>query len=515
MRISEKATGLLSNLKGLLAAPTNIGALEVSSTSLKYLSIKNTVITQASLRLPPGILERGKIINQQLFVQALKSLHQQIGPANKPLSVMLVVPQGLVYTQSFTVPIVAQNQITESIMLNLQMISPGKVEESFYDYQEVQERPDAGQIELLGAFAAQSNINAITEAAKAASFIPVAVEFPALALASLIRLRWGGLSATEDYLVLYVNSEGLMALILKNGNLAFNRFTPWYEIIKNQDSVDSLTFEQIKEFVASDLQRVLNFYVGRTGRQLANAILISPVFNYELITLVRERLGIAMHNLAIAELPKLQPSWLTVLGAALRGTIPRNKDTEISLSAENAQTEYMEERIIDFIALWRNIIAGSLIVVLAAFAFADQTFRIEKNQLADRLSASFDASNLASYKAMQENIKGFNNLIAIIDKVRQKERVWSPLMQRVKETAGNDIVLKKIVVDSNLSFLLNGNAKSDEGALAFKDRVISLPFVKTANLPLSAISRQGDNAVFFDNLKGVFSSLPSSTKPGL
>ncbi len=511
MKLPLKLSNWLLRVKSALTAPTTIGALEISSTSLKYLLIKNNFITQASLRLPPGIIERGKIVNPALLTQALKNLHTQITSANKPLSVILVIPQSLVYTQSFTVPIVAQAQIVESITLNLQMISPAKIEESFYDYQEVQERPDAGQIELLGAFANRTIITSFTEAVKAAGFITVAVEFPALALASLIRLRWGGISATEDYLVLYVSSEGLMSLILKNGNLAFNRFTPWHEISKELSAVDTLTFTQMKDFVAQDLQRVLNFYVGRTGRQMKNAILISPVFNYELITLVQEKLGITMHNLAIAELPKLQAGWLSVLGAGLRATVTRNKDLEISLTAENAQTEYLEERIINFVALWRNIIAGALILVLGAFAFMNHAFMQQQTQLTDRLRVAFDASTLQSYKAVQEKVKTFNETIVIIDKIRQKERAWSPVISAFKNAAGNDIQIKKLVVDANLNFTMNGNAKTDTLALAFKDRLTALPFIKSANLPLSQVTREGDSSVFFDNLRGALTALPSST----
>src|SRR5690349_21170918 len=108
-----------SKLKNLLTAPSSIGALEFSATSLKYVLIRNNTVTQASLRLPPGIIESGKIKNQGLLIQALKNLHLQIASANKPLTVIGVVPQSLVYTQSFTVPLVAPNQMSESIMLNL------------------------------------------------------------------------------------------------------------------------------------------------------------------------------------------------------------------------------------------------------------------------------------------------------------------------------------------------------------------------------------------------------------
>lgn len=500
----------LSNLKRILTAPASIGALEISATSLKYLVIRNNTITQASLRLPPGIVEKGKVQNSALLVQALKDLHSQIAPANKILPVVFVAPQGLVYTQAFNVPIIAQAQLVESIMLNMQMISPVAINESFFDYQEVQERRDAGQLELLGAFAGKANISPLTEALRSANFLPVVVGFPALALASLIRLRWGGLATTEDYLVVYVSSEGIIALFLKNGNLAFNRFTPWHEIIKD-GSIDNLSFAAIKDFVAEDLQRVLNFYLSRTGKQLQNAVLISPVFNYELITLVQQRLGITMHNLTIAELPKLQPGWFPALGAALRGTLSRSKDVEISLTAENTQTEYFEERVLSFISLWRNIVAGALMIVLVAFIFTDRIFDAQQKRLEERLRVEFDAKALANFEQVREKIRSFNNLVNLVAKTRDKERQITPYIEGIQAAAGSDIMIQRLELYPNLDFGINGSATSDDSPGVFKDKLSKLPFVSSVTLALNQITKVGENTVTFTGLRGTIKS-PTSTQ---
>lgn len=500
-------TKTLSQIKDRFFAPASVGALEVSATSIKYLLAQGNSITQASLRLPPGIIEKGRIKDAKMLEQALRSVHLQIAPSTKPISVMLSLPQSIVYTQAFTVPMVAQAQLEESIALNLQMISPSAVDETFYDYQEIQERADMNQFELLGAFAQQADVRSYTDILKAAGFIPVTVGFPALSLARLIKLRWGGLANTEDYLVLYISSEGVMALILKNGNLAFNRFTPWHEITKNADA-EHLTFPQIKEFLVEDLQKILTFYLGRTGKQLTNAILISPIFNFELITLVRERLGITMHNLTITELPNLQSSWFTVLGGALRGAIPRNRDLEITLSEKSSQREYLEERSIDFIILWRNIIVGALLFVLGAFIVTTSMFNKQQAYLAKRIQTEFDARSLADNVVVQGKIQSFNSLVELLTKTAEKERVWSPFLVSLQSIAGKDIALKKISIDSGLNFILNGSAKNDEIAIALKERLASLPYVKNVSLPLNQITREGDTGIFFDNLRGTFTQVP-------
>jgi hypothetical protein len=72
-------------------------------------------------------------------------------------------------------------------------------------------------------------------------------------------------------------------------------------------------------------------------------------------------------------------------------------------------------------------------------------------------------------------------------------------------------VLKKISIDTNLNFIMSGNAESDDAALAFKDRLKQLPFVKAADLPLSKISKEVQGTIFFQGLSGSLSGLPAST----
>src|SRR6185436_1857531 len=120
-------------------------------------------------------------------------------------------------------------------------------------------------IDLLGAFAARTALDEFTTCVKEANFNVIAVEFPGLALARLIRERWGGLEAQEDYLLIDINGEGLLLVFLKNGNVYFNHFTSWEQVNGGKELSG---FEQIKDFFSQEVQRVLNFYLGRSGKSL-------------------------------------------------------------------------------------------------------------------------------------------------------------------------------------------------------------------------------------------------------
>lgn len=489
-------TNLLNPVKAFLTSPLRIGALEVSTTAIKYLLIRGNTIVQASLRLPPGVIERGTIKNRAVFVEALKNLHAQITPKPRPINVILTVPSNLVFAQSFNVPIVAKENLAESIKLNLQMISPNKIEDSYYDYQEIKLNKDLGHLELLGAFTSATPINEFQSALEEADFVPISVEFPGLSLARLIFQRWGGIELEQNYLLIYVSSEGVLMMILKNGNLAFNHFTSWEAAGQNGAS---FTFEQVKDIIKREMQRVMNFYLSRSGKVLTEAILISPVFNYEIVKMASEELKIKIRNLTIAELPKLQPSWFPVLGAGLRGLVSRSKDTDISLAATGSQTEYYQERALNFIGLWRNILIGTLVLVLAAFATTDTLFYKQQTQLTDRLENTFDSATLKNSALVREKIANFNALLDTIEATSNKENVWSPILDSVVDVAETSISLDRVFVGKTDSRgVISGKGSSEEAVLAFKDRLLANSYFADAALPLSNIKTASDGSASFN-----------------
>ncbi len=482
-------------LKNFLVSPLNIGALEISSTSLKYLLIRGSTIVQASLRLPPGVVEKGIVKNREVFLAALRNLHLQIAPSQKPINVILTVPSNLVFAQAFNVPMVAKENLSEAIKLNLQMVSPNKIEDSYYDYQEIKINKDMGHLDLLGAFTNMGPINEYEKALREANFVPVAVEFPGLSLARLINQRWGGIELEQNYLLLYVSGEGVLMMILKNGNLAFNHFTPWEDAMA---AASSLTFPEVREIIKREMQRVLNFYLSRTGKGIEEAVLISPVFNYEIVKLASEEMKLKIRNLTIAELPKLQPSWFPALGAALRGLLSRSKDTDISLAATGSQTEYYQERALNFIDLWRNVIVGTLILVLASFVMIDTIFAKQQSQFEKQLVSNVDETIVQGSLMVRNKITAFNTLLGIVQITSKNENAWSPTLKNLAKLAAGDIQFDRIYVNkSDMHGVLTGHGRSDDAVLEFKDRLAADPHSAAVNLPLSNIKIEADKSANF------------------
>jgi hypothetical protein len=498
---------LYEKIKDTLTTKPRVGGLEISHSSLKYLAIKGSrSIQQASVKLPPGVIEQGKPARVDQLIGALKTLHGQIAPLSTPINIVLVVPSSLVYVQAFSVPLMKPGEQEEAIDLNLQMISPGKIDESYYDWQEIKRNEEAGHLDLLGAFTSSSIIEQFISALTDANFNVVSVEFPGLSLSRLVKERWQSATSDKQNLLLYLNSEGVLISTLKEANLYFAHFTSWAEIVSTAQERE-ITFADIEKFITQELQRVLTFYLGRTGTNLKGAILISPMFNYEIVQIAEQKFGLSMKNLTISELPDLSPSWFPTLGAALRGLIARSKDTFLSLSQISAKTEYYQERIITLIALCRNIIVGSFIFVFIAYLTVDGVlYRSEvasKNQ-SSTLTTTINTEEVQQLKSQAES---FNKLIALARIAQSKEGHWSPVFDALRSVTGTSITITRIFADrTNLSLIVTGTATNELAAINFKGRVERISNVKSVSLPLSQIKTEGVGAVSF-SLTAVLSSL--------
>lgn len=498
---------LQEKIRTLITSKPHIGGLEISHSSLKYLTIKGSrSIQQASVKLPPGVIEQGKPLNPEQLVSALKSLHAQIAPASTPVNVVLVVPSSLVYVQAFSVPLMAPGEQEEAIDLNLQMISPGKVDESYYDWQEIKRNESAGHLDLLGAFTPSDTIEKFMSAANAANFNIVSVEFPGLSLSRLVKERWQNAASDPQNLLLYLNSEGVLIATLKEANLYFAHFTSWTEIVSTAQERE-ITFADIEKFITQEIQRVLTFYLGRTGHSLKSAILISPMFNYEIVQIAEKKFSLEMKNLTITELPDLSPSWFPTLGAALRGLIPRSKDTFLSLSQISAKTEYYQERVLSLIALCRNIIVGSLIFVFIAYLTVDGVLYRSQITGTQKSSKITTAVNTQEVQELRTQAESFNALTALARIAQQKEGHWSPVFDALRSITGTNISITRIFADrTNLSLIVTGTATNELAAINFKGRVERIPNVKSVSLPLSQIKTEGVDAVSF-SLTATLSSL--------
>ena len=485
---------ILDNIKNLLNPVPAIGGLEISDLVLRFAVIENGNLKQASVQLPPGLITNGKVQDKAKVVVGLKALHQQIAPLNKIIHVIALIPSDDIYTQALAMPLVAEKNLRETAELNLRMVSPIDIKSSYYSYQILGENQQ-GQLEILGAFANSASVEELIGLLKEANFSTIAVEFSSLSLTRVIKEYAAGLKQDVPYLVINLSSDGPDLTIMKNGNLYFSLFKSWSSLQKEIGG-RKLTSQDVQDFLISHVKQILNFYSSRWGASVTEGLLISTPISKEITQAVKVSFGLNVQVLTIMKFGQLSPLWYGVLGAALRGQLPRSKDRLITLTAVGVEEEYFRESTIRFIKSWRNVIAGTFVFIALAFTVANFIL-IDRSKAAAQDLAESNLVPLQDIADLQARVKLFNNSVDLVAKIQEDTVPWSPLFVKLRTLAAEQVTLERVSVDPSLNTLLSGRAVSDTAVISFKNKMIEESNFKDVVLPLSNIKANTDGTVSF------------------
>ncbi len=483
------------NLKKYLNPAPPIGGLEISDLVLRFAGLEGSRLRQASVQLPPGILNGGKIADRPKLVTALKGLHLQIAPIKKTLHAVVLIPTNNVYTQAFAMPLVAEKNIPETARLNLQSISPVDIAASYYGYQIIGENKK-GQLEALGAFVNSQEVDELTSALKEANFNIIAVEFPALAVARLIKnYRNGSLQADRPYLISYLGSDGPDLMVIKNGQLYFNYFTSW-AALQQEVGGRQISPADVQDFLTRNIKQVMNFYTSRWGEPIQDLLLVDSPLAKDINQTVQSGFGLNVQSFQVTKYGRLSPLWYPAVGAMERGLLPRSEDKFISLTAIDVQQEYYRELTLGFIAAWRNIILGVVGFMFVALLIADSLLARQIVQGDQDLSGR-GLVPLADIQQLQNDVQKFNQTVDYALAAQNATPAWSGFYAKMKTLSGSQVKLNRIFVDPSLSGLILGKSVNDSAVIAFKNTLVSEPNFKDVTLPLSNIKVNEDGSVSF------------------
>jgi len=489
-----KLKHIFSNFGRLISPMPEIGGLEITDSAIHFLKIKKDSLQRASLRLPPGIIEGGKVKDGQVanLTSALKQVHAQISAdAKRVVNVVLSLPDSNTYIQSFNVPKVAETGLAEAAELNLRMISPIPIEASYYGWQKVGEtETGGGSLEILGAFMPSANIDQIVTALHGAGFGIAAVEFAALSLVRHLRYL-KAISNTSAYLVIHLIPEGLDFVVIKNNNLYFNYFYQWNLI---QADNRSISLENLKDAVQSETAKVLNFYLGHWGSQIKNIIVVAPVLREEIKAFIGEKFS----SIQLETLDTKDVSVVT--GAVLRGKISRADDTDISLTSESAANIFEQEQALRFTSIWRNVLFAVGGFILIIFAITD----IYLTKAADNLTKDIDPTNtnqsgIQEVIRLEDKAKDFNRLVGFVSQARNSSQKFSPLLYYLDQLALGRVSFDRIYLQSLLRpVVVSGTAPSENTIVDFKRKLEAQPQLDEVELPLSSIIARSNGQLGFD-----------------
>jgi len=480
----------------IMSSNPSVSGLEVTDNSLRFVLLKNAAISlSASVNLPPGIVEDGLVRDRQQFIAALATLRNQI-PKKNIINIILVIPATHVYTQVFSLPLLPEDKIAEAARLNLETISPINSKNAFFDWQYAGDPAGKdGKLELIGAFIQRNYIDELSYCVEQAGFVIVAIEPLPLSLARLINFTYPTV-LDSPRLVLHLSSAGLDFFILRSGALYFEYYLSFREI-QERLGVSLIKLADLKKIVIFEVNRLLNFYIARESQAIEELVVSSVIDIGDLLSDLSASFKLKITPLLLSNYPDLISIWYPVFGAALRGEIPRSKDTFISLASAGTEERFKEERAMSFIRFWRlitlSIISSLTVVSLVLYLFG---LRQEK-ALTAKLAATPTLFSSADFTALSAAADSFNALIAKAEMAEKNTNTPSRFINTLSGLAlGIDILGLDFDPNSG-DFSITGDSDSEKLVIDFKNTLLKDSRFDSIILPVTAIRLDSSGSARF------------------
>ena len=482
-----------------------IAGLEINDAALGMAKISGGKLEKEGIPLVPGVIEDGVIKDGAKLLGQLKDLRTQFYPGRKDkVPVIAIVPSSIVYAKAFSLPFLNEESRAEAINLNLQSISPVDFKLAYSDWEQLGSPEKEGKQEILGAFARRDVIDSYADILGEAGFSPVAIEFPALAIARAIKQYGIGIDLDKPQVVVNVSSDGIDFMVLKSGNIYFDYFSPWKLMSLEDRASREIPFEDLKNTIVREIKKVSTFYASHWGGPLNDLILITQALEKEISEFVVKQFNYKVTTLNLREFSDMPMSWIGVIGSAFRGTIPRSRDILISLEAIGTEKSYLYAQIKFFVKLWRNIFITTGVFFLVAFIAADSFLAQKLNSASQQLQQVFTMPGGSEVASLQQEAAVFNGFIEKASYAKERSRGWSDFLTKLSLSAKN-IKLTRISLNPDLkSGFAIGKASSEAEAINFKNKLIA-EGLQDINLPLSKIEDSPDGDVIFS----ITFSLPS------
>jgi Tfp pilus assembly PilM family ATPase len=468
-----------------------VGGLEISDQVLRLVYFKNKTWQLAAIRLAPGVLEKGKIKDSQAFIAALHELKLRVlfgRKKNKKMNVVVSLSSVNMYSQVFALPIMKDKNLDDAVDLNVRMLSPVDVAQTYYGWEMLGNDESSLKSEIAAAFVDKALVDEMTQALYAAGFITVGVESRSLALVRIFRQKGSGADVDKSYLLLDIDNSGIDFLIIRKGKLYFEYATQWSTLADEKGEMSVVKF---KETLTADMRQVMNFYTQHWPEPLVAVILAATAFEKEAEEAIQESSSLPVIRMTLMMDQQVSLEWMVALGCSLRGINGMLKDKEINLSGEGAIDTFHREQLLNFITLWRVIVPVVLGCLVIVFALADNFLVGIESSI--NVQPTFNQQEMADMEALEASSTAFNQSIALVANAEAGLNKNYLVITEVENAASaNGITITHLSFQApGQPILVSGTAPSEDEIVAFKGAIQSDPHFGIVSLPLANI--QGNN----------------------
>jgi Tfp pilus assembly PilM family ATPase len=490
--------------KNILAPQEEIGAIEINNRVVRafYFSVNNNLEIKASAMLPveKSTINNGCVENEASLIKTLTEL-KKVLCQNKKVSpyIILSLPAQNFYTSILSIPKLSdENSFKEAVKLNLRLKSPISLENSYLDWEDINEDNRNNKI-IFTAVGDKYNIDKYLNCLNKAGFKVIAVEKPALGILRFLKKFNAG---CEEYLVVNIDRDGVDLVVSQNNHLVFYDFSSLSEIAK-YDLDSNLSTKDFVIFLNKKVGQIINFYQAHQKSYLKKFFLFSiiPNIKNELIHSLGSNLSLEPLSLKDEKIIKIPEEWYSVIGSAIRGTIPRGEDKIVSLMQTGTEKDYTQNQALNLISMWTKIsitVFASLLLIfysiLNVFFKPLETSLVQKNKIINNNQEILKnkISNL------EKQVGVFNSDIVRFLAIANKKTNWETKMDFVFDLAKkNQIeILKMFVSNESKNVTLQGSSPSQLRINNFKDDIQNTNNFSNITAPLESISSDGDNYYF-------------------
>jgi hypothetical protein len=495
-----KTQNAMAKLLRFLRIRPPAGGLEITDQLIRLAYFERSVWQFYAVRMEPGIIQGGKILDETAFVAALTALRAQVPrhfQKNGTLNVVVSLGATSIYNQIFDLPLLRGESFDTAMKLNLQMSSSVDIGETYSGWEIVETDESSRRVKALGMFVGRAIVDPLIVALFAAGFVTIAVESRAIALARFIREYGSGLDLAGSYLIVMSDDNGIDFAILRHGRLCFEYMSSWRDMA---DEKGEIPLERFRQSFSLGMNQVLNFYRQHWKDQIMAVGLSGNVLTEEIRTIVSESQSMKIFLLSdIFDIP-FDNAWIVPLGSGLRGMAIEQRGDEIDLLGEGAKKIFEDNMVLNSLSFWRVVVPIAFVAFIAILFSADVFLRTT-GQSALQYAASATAENSktsrdAASLITQANV--FNRSVAMISSIEASSTPQSVLIGALSAaaSAANVTITEISLPTEGASITVSGQTQSETSISVFKTAVAQIPGISSVNLPLDGIQTSGSSYTF-------------------
>lgn len=467
----------------ILRVHPRVGGLEISDSTLRFVSWDGAAWQTITVRMPVGTLRAGEIQNRDFFLRALVTLRSQIVQSDlshSRVNVVAVLSSRSIFLKRVLLPPHEVRDRVHVIDLNLRSISPIPFEEAYAGWQIIADGASNRRPEILAGILEKSIVQSLNAALYEAGFTVIAIESRALALIRYVRSLP---DMDGSFVVVHLDQHALDIALVRNGAVELDYLEPW-----SAEDYDFISSESMQAAFVGQVRQVMT-YASSRGIMVDRIFVVAPDVYDTALALIQS----VIPSISVSALPGgdfgVGEDWYVALGAGLRGLIPRRLDHEISVLGVDANEQFRREQMVRFLSLWRVLVPAALGILGAVFIIFWFILGAMLRTLTAETLFQLPVSQKVTIETLERDAQIFNGDVAMLRTAESARYLSGPILHRILALAEQSgIVLDRISFDSpNTPIRVTGRSKNQESIGGFRAGLENDPLLRDIRLSLSDI----------------------------